>query len=136
MDPINAFASSKGLGQLESIKSFDVSTTDMQRFERALNEPGLHAASELQPGTDTRGSGELSTIGELENPTVSTQSIGGAFIESIQDIKSTLDARARTHYEATQYARWQPNEPSRRDSRPVRTDANEYAAGANQQNGG
>ncbi len=94
MDPINAFASSKGLGQLESIKSFDVSTTDMQRFERALNEPGLHAASELQPGTDTRGSGELSTIGELENPTVSTQSIGGAFIESIQDIKSTLDARA------------------------------------------
>ncbi len=80
----------RGLGQLESIKSFDVSTTDMQRFERALNEPGLHAASELQPERIRGGIGrELSTIGELENPTVSTQSIGGAFIESIQDIKST-----------------------------------------------
>lgn len=83
MEPITAIASSGSLGRLDSLKPHAVSAADVQRFENAMQTP-----------TTTNTSAELNSFGQLESQQTSTQSIGGAFIEGIQDIKNTLDARA------------------------------------------
>ncbi len=83
MEPITAITSSSSLGRLDTLKPQAVSAADLQRFETALQAPAVDSVST-----------ELPSIGHLETSPTSTQSIGGAFIEGIQDIKNTLDARA------------------------------------------
>ena len=85
MDPITSLASSSLFGQVEAAQSpRAVSAAEEQRFRQAL-EPADES---------TIVATEIAANGEGVGAKVSTQSLGGAFMEGIEEIKTSLEARA------------------------------------------